>query len=59
MFLKITKNMDKKTRANFINIDKKHDHEINTKMDEEIRKRKNEHYEILDSEDYANIIKNF
>jgi len=51
--------MDKKTRANFINIDKKHDHEINSKLDAEIKKRKNEHYEILESEDYANIIINF
>ncbi len=51
--------MDKKTRANFINFDKKHDHEINSKLDAEIKKRKNEHYEILESEDYANIIINF
>jgi hypothetical protein len=52
--------MDTKTRTNFINIDKKLDREIkNSKLDEEIRKRKNEHYEILESEDYANIIINF
>ena len=52
--------MDKKTKANFINIDKKkHDHEINSKLDVEIKKRKNEHYEILDSDEYANIIINF
>ena len=51
--------MDKKTKANFINNDKKHDHEINSKLDVEINKRKNEHYEILDSDEYANIIINF
>jgi hypothetical protein len=41
--------MDKKTRANFINIDKKYDHEMNTKLDDAIRKRKNEHYDIGES----------
>ncbi len=52
--------MDKKTRCNFINIDKKHDREIsNSNMDVQIRKRKNEHYEILESDEYANIIINF
>ncbi len=51
--------MDKKTKANFIYNDKKHDHGINSKLDVEIKKRKNEHYEILDSDEYANIIINF
>jgi hypothetical protein len=51
--------MDKKTRANFINIDKKHDRKINSKLDIEIKKRKNEHYDILESDGYANIIKDF
>jgi hypothetical protein len=51
--------MDKKTKANFIYNDKKYDHEINSKLDVEIKKRKNEHYDIIDSDEYANIIINF
>ncbi len=51
--------MDKKTKANFICNDKKHDHEINSKLDVEIKKRKNEHYDIIDSDEFANIIINF
>ena len=51
--------MDEKTRAYFIKIDNNHDHGINSKLDEEIRKRKNEHYEILESDEFANIIRDF
>jgi hypothetical protein len=52
--------MDEKTRVNFINIDKNYDYEINySKLDAEIRKRKNEHYDILKRDDYANFIIDF
>jgi len=39
--------MDEKTRSIFVKCDKNSDQEIDSKMEIEIQKRKNEHYELI------------
>jgi hypothetical protein len=51
--------MDKGTKNNFIKLDKSHGEQLSSKVDLETHKRKQEHYKILDNDEYAKIIKNF
>ncbi len=51
--------MDKTTRSKFIELDKKVDKAKLSKLDLETKKRKEEHYSIIESDNYANIIRNF
>ena len=51
--------MDKGTKRSFIEVDKKSDEQIDSKLMTELFKRKGEHYNILRNEEYADIIRNF
>jgi hypothetical protein len=51
--------MDKGTKRSFIEVDKTSDEKIDSKLMTELCKRKDEHYNILRSEEYADIIRNF
>lgn len=51
--------MDPRTKRSFIEEDKTGDEKIDSKLMTELFKRKDEHYNILRNEEYADIIKNF
>ena len=51
--------MDKTTQRNFIEIDQCQDKLIDSKMSMELKKRINDHYNIIQSDDYAKILKDF
>ena len=51
--------MDKPTRSKFIELDKKGDKTKLSKLDLELNKRKEEHYSMIESDNYTNIIRNF
>lgn len=51
--------MDKQSKEKFIEIDKKIDIKLDSNVDAQMGKRKEEHYKIIPSDLYAKIIKNF
>ena len=51
--------MDKGTKNKFIKLDKSYGEQLSSKVDLETHKRKQEHYNIIDNDEYAKIIKNF
>jgi hypothetical protein len=51
--------MDKQSKEKFIEIDKELDIKLDSNVEAQIEKRKEEHYKIIQSDIYAKIIKNF
>ncbi len=51
--------MDKNTKRKFIEIDQCQDKLIDSKINMELKKRMNDHYNIIESHEYAKILKDF